>query len=327
MPNPNSILIIQLRRIGDVILTTPAVEALKSAYPQAQIDFLAERPAAEALEGNPHLREVLIYEAGSLSLGLSWMSRIRSRGYDWVIDYMGNPRTALLTALSGAMLKAGPGHVFHRWAYNRRWLQSAQTQYSAREKVLALRSLGVSREGEALPRLYFGLGGRPENLMGLIPSSRRKTRRWPARSFVELGRELARRHGCGILVFWGPGERELAQSVAAGIGPAAQISPATPTLKALAEQIARCRLIVSNCNGPKHIAVALGIPTVTIHGSSDPKAWTPPHPSHRSVRKEELHCIGCRLNECPYDLECMNGLEPRRVLEAVSSLPAERVGS
>ena len=78
--------------------------------------------------------------------------------------------------------------------------------------------------------------------------------------------------------------------------------------------------VVANCAGPKHLAVALGVPTVTIHSSSDPASWTPPHPDHRFARLSELHCIGCGLNECPYNLECLSRLAPERVLPLVSEL-------
>ncbi|OGR91456.1 MAG: hypothetical protein A2V88_06615 [Elusimicrobia bacterium RBG_16_66_12] len=61
---------------------------------------------------------------------------------------------------------------------------------------------------------------------------------------------------------------------------------------------------------------------MTIHGSSDPVSWTPDHPDHRSVRLDELECIGCRLNECPHHLECLRQLPAERVLPAVLELLA-----
>jgi ADP-heptose:LPS heptosyltransferase len=158
---------------------------------------------------------------------------------------------------------------------------------------------------EALAKL--NLSGGP--LVGFAPASRRETRRWPAKSYAALGKALVERQGARLLVFWGPGEKELAAEVAAGIGPNAAVSPETPGLGQLAALIGRLKLLVTNCNGPKHIAVARGVPTVTIHGSSDPAAWNPPFPErHPVARLESLHCIGCRLNDCPYNLECMRDL-------------------
>jgi heptosyltransferase-3 len=321
---PKRILVIQLRRLGDVILTVPAIEALKKKYPDATLDFLVEAPGAEAVAGLPAIDEVLVYDARGVKQALDWALKIRSRRYDWVIDFLANPRTALITALSGAKVKAGPAHVARRWAYNRRMIQSPQACYAALEKVRWLSILGISPEdAPQLPRLM--LAPRPaklENVVGLVPPSRKETRRWPAPSYARLGRLLRDKHGCELKVFWGPGEKDLADEVVRGIGDGAWAIPATASISDLAKELASCRVVVGNCAGPKHVALALGVPTVTIHGSSDPVSWTPVHPEHRFVRLDELHCIGCRLNECPFNLECMRQLPPERVLPAVEQLLA-----
>ncbi len=325
MNDPRSILVIQLRRIGDVILTTPAVAALKKSFPQAQIDFLVEAPGAQALEGNPHLREVIVYDAEGPIGTLSWIRKIRARRYDWVIDFLGTPRSAMVTAGSGALVKAGPAHVSHRWAYNTPLTQSDTTHYGALEKIRVLKPLGVSSDdADFMPKLFFFKNSSTaRNVVGLVPASRKITRQWPAASFAQLGRLLRLRYGCEFLVFWGPGEKELAEEVAAGIGDGARVTPETKSLKEAAELMRSCRLVVTNCNGPKHIAVALGVPTVTIHGSSDPTSWNPPHPKHLVARLDDLHCIGCGLNRCPTQIECMRDLSPERVLEKAARLLGE----
>lgn len=307
-----------------MILTTPALEALKKRYPDAKLDFLVEAPGAEAVAGHPAIDETLVYDAAGPLSALRWALKIRRRRYDWVVDFLANPRTALITALSGATVKAGPAHVRRRWAYNWLLVQPQKACYAALEKVRWLESLGVPRgDAPVLPRLF--LVKRPPsvaNVVGLAPASRKKTRRWPAASYAALGRLLRDAHGCRLKVFWGPGERALAEEVARGIGAGAELIPETRTIAALAAEIASCRVLVSNCAGPKHVAVALGVPTVTIHGSSDPVSWTPVHPAHRAVRRQELFCIGCRLNDCPYDLECLRELPAERVLPAVEELLA-----
>jgi ADP-heptose:LPS heptosyltransferase len=321
---PRSILVVQLRRLGDVILTTPALSALKKRYPDAKLDFLVEAPGAEAVAGHPAIDEILTYDGDGAFAALSWALKIRARKYDWVIDFLANPRTALLTALSGAAVKAGPAHVRRSWAYNHKMLQPSKACYTGREKVLWLSGLGVTPEDEAcLPRLV--LAERPkrvENVIGLNPPSRQTTRRWPAASYARLGRLLRDKHACRLKVFWGPGEKALADEVVRGIGAGAEAIPETRTIAELAREIVSCRVLVSNCAGPKHVAVALGVPTVTIHGSSDPVSWTPVHPDHRFVRLEELPCIGCRSNACPYNLECMTQLPAERVLTSVEVLLA-----
>ncbi|MFI5362269.1 MAG: glycosyltransferase family 9 protein [Elusimicrobiota bacterium] len=322
--SPTKILVVQLRRLGDVILTTPAASALKKKYPAAKLDFLVEAPGAEALAGHPAIDEILVYDAKTAFGALAWALKIRARGYDWVVDFLANPRTALLTALSGAAVKAGPAHVRRAFAYNHKMIQSPQTCYAALEKVRWLSGLGVAPEdAPALPQLF--LAERPktiENVVGLAPASRKDTRRWPASSYARLGRLLRDKHGCRLKVFWGPGEKDLADEVVRGIGAEARAILETRTIAELARELASCRVLVSNCAGPKHVALALGVPTVTIHGSSDPASWTPVHPDHRSVRLDELECIGCRSNSCPYNLECMRQLPAERVLPAVEELLA-----
>ncbi len=321
---PKKILVIQLRRLGDVILTTPALSALKKKFPGATLDFLVEAPGAEAVAGHPAIDEILTYDAAGALGALRWALKIRARRYDWVIDFLANPRTALLTALSGAAVKAGPAHVRRSWAYNHKMIQSPKACYAALEKVRWLSGLGVAPEdAPALPRLF--LAERPstiENVVGLVPPSRQETRRWPAASYARLGRLLRDKHGCRLKVFWGPGEKALADEVVRGIGAGASAIPETRTIAELARELAACRAVVSNCAGPKHGAGARGVPTGPIHGASDPASWTPVHPDHRSVRLEELACIGCRSNVCPYHLECLTQLPAERVLPAVEQLLA-----
>ncbi|MBI4061798.1 MAG: glycosyltransferase family 9 protein [Elusimicrobia bacterium] len=324
-PQPRSILAVQLRRLGDVIMTVPALEALKKKFPAARLDFLVEGPGAEAVAGHPAIDRILAYDARDPWSAVRWMLDIRARRYDWVVDFLANPRTALLTAFSGAAVRAGPGHVARRWAYNRRMIQSPQACYAALEKVRWLSVLGIAPgDAPALPRLV--LAERParlENVIGLAPASRKETRRWPASWYARLGRLLRDKHGCALKVFWGPGEKYLADEVARGIGEGARPAPETRAIRELARELVSCRVLVGNCAGPKHLALALGVPTVTVHGSSDPSVWTPAHPDHRFVRLEELHCIGCRLNECPYNLECLRQLPAERVLPAVEELLAK----
>lgn len=321
---PRSILVVQLRRLGDVILTTQALTALKKRYPGAKLDLLVEAPGAEAVAGHPAIDEVLLYDASGPFGALRAALRVRARRYDWVIDFLANPRTALLTALSGAKVKAGPAHVRRNWAYGHKMVQPAKACYTGLEKVLWLKDLGVAAtDAPPLPQLY--LAARPErteNVVGLVPPSRQLTRRWPADSYARLGRLLRDKHGCRLKVFWGPGEKDLADEVVRGIGAGAAAIPETRTIADLAREIVACRVLVSNCAGPKHVAVALGVPTVTIHGSSDPASWTPPHPDHLAVRLDELECIGCRSNACAFNLECLRQLPPERVLPAVETLLA-----
>jgi len=335
---PEKILVIMLRRIGDVLLTTPALRALRRAFPRARIDFLVEPPSDQLLRGNPDASSILRYNP-SLG-GIRWILAVRRERYDWVIDYMGTPRTALLSFLSRASVRAGPAQVAHRWAYTHLTRQPSVACYGPLEKIRCLRPLVSLDESDPLPRIVlaaesrrfgleaaarlFGADDPARPIVGLAPASRKPTRRWPAAHYARLGRLLLERRGARLLVFWGPGEKELAEQVASGIGEGAALSPPVSDLMDLAGLLSACRLVVANCGGPKHVALACGVPTLTIHGSSDPACWNPQDsPGHPFIRLEGLACIGCRLNRCPHGLECMNDLSPEAVFAAAEKLLLE----
>jgi len=340
MKPPERILVIMLRRIGDVVLTTPAVRALRKAFPEAQIDFLTEPPCHELLAGVHEISNILVYRKSWFNY-LYWFWRLRFRRYDWVVDYMGNPRSAMLTAATRAPLRAGPARSSHSWAYTDRMKQPPKTLYNPQEKIWMLRALGLTvDESDCLPGIASSVDAEEfaqkalvrmrmpkAPLVGFAPASRRATRQWPAESYAALGRLLRDRRGVNILICWGPGERELAQSIRDGIGEAAFLAPETTDLRQAGAVLGRCDLIVTNCNGPRHIATARGVPTLTIHSSSDPASWNPPdRDRHPVVRREDLHCIACRKNECPYALECLSELSPGKVCEEAEVL-LSRIGS
>src|SRR5205823_2351989 len=108
--------------------------------------------------------------------------------------------------------------------------------------------------------------------VGIIPTHRRASRRWPLDSFAELAHQL-KQSGYAVRLFWGPGEQEYVERLQR-IAPKAQLIPPT-SLRQMAALLSRCLLVVTNDNGPMHIAAAVGTPTVTIYGPTDPYAWNP----------------------------------------------------
>ena len=95
------ILLIKLRAIGDIILSTPVIENLRLEYPQAKIDVLVEKFAMPVLESNPFINKILVFDK-KIDSSFGLIKKVRNEKYDLVIDLFGNPRTALITFLSGA---------------------------------------------------------------------------------------------------------------------------------------------------------------------------------------------------------------------------------
>jgi len=114
------ILLIRLREIGDVVFTTPALRALRQAFPDASITYLVEPPAADVIRSNPHVDELIVAPRTHLFADIALGRRLRASRYDLAIDFHGGPRASLLTWLSGAPVRVGYAVAGRSWMYTTR---------------------------------------------------------------------------------------------------------------------------------------------------------------------------------------------------------------
>jgi ADP-heptose:LPS heptosyltransferase len=323
------ILIIQLRQIGDVVLTTAIPRILKEARPGCRVTFLTEAPSHQLLAGNPYIDEILLNDRragwrGTLRLGRG----LRRERFAAVLDFMGNPRSALLARLSGSPFRISYEARGRGLLYTHRVRQPEGIEYAVEIKKRLLGPLGIhsptdqpeiyleaseKEEGRALRRSFL-TGGAAARLVTVDPSHRRETRRWPAPYFGELCRGLQRELGVQPVVLWGPGEEAVARQVEAASEGAAVVAPAT-SLRQMAALLAAADLHVGNCSAPRHMAVAVGTPTFTILGSTD-AGWTHPAAEHTQTALE-LSCQPCNRNRCERGLACLTGYPPERALQAL----------
>jgi len=332
-PMPHRILLTQLRRIGDVLMTTPAVAAVRAAHPEAHIAYLTEPPSDQVFAHSPHVDEVIrLPRRATLAERLALLARLRRARYDVVVDFFGNPRSALLTRLTGAPRRIGPDFAGRRWAYTERIDPGAAGAYAAAHKAALVAPLGA-RPASLLPRVFPGpddaayaarqlaaLGVAPGDfLVALSPVSRQPYKVWPAERFAAVADALVERHGARVLFVWGPGEAHFVEAVRRRMTRPALPDYPVPTLLQLAALLARARLYVGNDNGPRHFAVAVGTPTVAVFGRPQPANWTPPgEPRHRAV----AHDPGCK-SRCTYpacDLGCILGVALDDVLRETLAL-------
>ncbi len=317
------ILIIQLRRIGDVIVTTPVIDVLRRQFPQARIDFLVEPAAAPVLDRYPGLDERLVFEKSKYWF---WVRELRRRRYDWVLDFMNNPRTAQLTWASGAPVRAGFIVPFWSVVYTHRVPRPTEPLYAVQNKFLLLRRLGVPVPANLLPRLApdpaewealkkdwsaAGLDAAVERV-AVMPKHRHEIRQWPASKFKETIRRLLAKPGRQIVLVGGADERAYLDEVGREFPGRAWVMPAG-SLHRAAAVLSRCQAAVTNDSGLMHLAVAVGTPTVTIYGPTSPGSWNPRQPPHRYLQAEGLACLVCNRDRCPYGHECMEWVSPERV--------------
>lgn len=296
---PLRILLIQLRRIGDVLLTTPAVRALRARWPHAQIDYLTEAPAEQLFLANPHLDRVLLVAPKARGREyLRLIRRLRAAHYDVALDFFGNPRAALLTGFCGAPRRIGFAFRGRRWAYTDAITipVAPPLRYSAEDKLLLARALGAEEKelGLVFPLTaelrswaqseLQARGWDPRRLLvALCPFSRLADRLWPPERYARFADALIERYQAQILLLYGPGENPLADLVRAQMRYAALPDLPVRTLPHLAALLAEADLYLGNDTGPRHFAIARGTPTLTPFGRyAHPENWTPPGcPQHR----------------------------------------------
>src|SRR5882672_9487786 len=291
------ILVIQFRQIGDVLLSTPVLRALRCAYPQSYLAFLTEPSPGRVLQGNPWLDEVIIRPRHA-TWRQQWqlLRHIRRQHFKLVIDLIGNPRSAVLTRLSGAR---------HRLAFARFPRSLLYTmliahhhpvpEYTVAKRLRLLEPLGIratdltpllphtQREQDTVVTFLRAHTITPRDFLVCIdPTHHVPTRQWPGAHFGALVDLLSERLGARVLLLWGPGEEAQVQAIAAAARSHPVLIPAWD-LQTLAALLARADFFIGCNSAPLHVAVSQGVPTLTIMGATLSINWIPPEPQHRAV--------------------------------------------
>jgi ADP-heptose:LPS heptosyltransferase len=335
---PRTVALVRASRIGDFVCATPAFRALRVAVPGARITLIALPMIRALAERSPHLDR---FEAFPGYPGIAeqrfdarraarFFRKMQAERFDLAVQMHGsgvnsNPFTLMLGARATAgFVREGdpPGRLAAA-------LPVPGGLHEVRRVLALMTFLGASSRGE---RTEFPL--RPEDhaeaeallagaerpLIGLHPSAREATKRWAPGRFAAVGAALRRGHGGTVVVLGGPEERPLVQEVARGAGPPCIGLAGRTSLPVLGGVIARLAVLVTNDSGPAHIAYALGTPTVTIFGGTDPAVWGPPPDTRHAVLAHEVPCRPCDHAVCPVGDLCLEGVTVRQVVEA-----AERV--
>lgn len=324
------ILVIKLRAIGDVVLSTGVLENLRLAYPKARIDVLTEPPSAPVLEGNPFVDRVLVFRPKSEG-GFRPIFRARRERYDLIIDLFGNPRSAIITLLSGARHRVGYRFGWRQYCYNIVAEPRGASVHNSRFNLDALTAIGVPVTNNVQ---LFPLGEKEETFaarfmqandlegrlcVGLNPGGGWITKRWRPAMFAQLGELIASKYGTRIVILWGPGEEGIAKEIYRLMREDSILIPPAG-LKELGAVMKRCAAIVTNDSGPMHIAAALRVPILAIFGPTRPELQGPVGTIAEIVTNKDLLCLGCNLTACPIGNPCMEKLPVHTVAAAFDRL-------
>ena len=287
------ILVIRLRELGDTLLTTPLLRQLRRLHPQARISVLCQTANACVMEHNPHVDElIMLPRQASAGEFLRIAARLRQRHYDLVVDAQSRPKTALIARLTGGKQRLGyrkPGWR-NRLCYTHPYREPVG-EYSARQHLRLLQddridlddngldfpiSDEASSAADACCRTYL----RPP-VAAVFGVSRFGYRMWPVKKMAAVADRLARL-GMQPWLVYGPGQAEAAHQIASQMRHPAMVDYEMPSFATLRAVFSQCALFFGNDGGPKHVAVAAGIPTVTVSEAEHAHVWSPPGtPRHR----------------------------------------------
>ncbi len=335
---PKRILLIRLKGIGDVILSTPLLRALRKKFPEAEIHFLTRSFCAPILSHNPHLNKLLIHpeKSARLSEKFAFIKGLRDAGYDWVLDLAAEPRSAWLTLATGAPIRAGYAFRVRKWAFNKKIPKNKVRKYQGEINLDLIRALDVADDGNQT-EIYLTPEekewGRkafeqPElkdlkKKVGLNPTGMWSSKRWPTDYWRRLATLIHDRWGFSPILMGGPGDREVLEEIRWGIEGKVHVKTDSGLLES-AGFISQLDLVIGNDGTPQHIAQAFGTKSLTLCGPHWGIGWTRPNDVRHRYLQHFLDCGPCDFNVCPFPAregmaahvhkECLLKITPEEVL-------------
>ena len=353
MSEPKRILVVQPNWVGDAVMATPALRALRELYPKAKIAYLARRYVKPVYTGMPWHDKLITYRTGRTKAKagkgtLHLAARLRAGKFDLAVLLPNSFKSALMCKMAGIKRVVG---------YER----------DGRAFLLSDRLIPSRDKGKYLPspmlRYYMGLsqylGSRSRNLrmeLFVTPSERREAEAiftraglspdlerpasagggplvlinpgaqygdakcWLPENFAEAADRLIEERNATILISGTSKERRILDAVHSHMKHAAiDLVAKGLTLGALKEIIRRCDLMITNDTGPRHIAAAFGVPVVTIFGPTHPE-WTEINFAKERRVSVKVFCGPCQKKRCPLDHRCMTRITPGMAVDAGNEL-------
>jgi ADP-heptose:LPS heptosyltransferase len=339
------VLVYRIGNIGDVLVTLPALDAIRSRFPRAHITLLTSPGQPEAtgaqqvLPQGKWFDELIVYftpDVRSLKGRLRLLRRLREGRFDLFIELpnqqsrpLDELRNMFVARLAGCRSAVGFEVSQHALFLREQALHVPQVRESVRiyralapalslnsyrEALLPVSDLCRRQTGDLLLELGIPEG---ERYVVMHPGAKRPTNQWPAARFANVADEIIRHWGTRVVLTGGPSELSLVQHIAALMREKPTVLCGQIDLPRMAALLERSFLYVGNDTGPMHLAAAVGTPIVSIFGARDfPERWYPAGAGH-SVLRRDVPCSPCFKEVCDRDLICLKRIEVDDVLSAV----------
>lgn len=325
--------------LGDAVMFTPALAAIRHAFPQWHLSLLAKPASASLFEQSPDIDDVIVYRDPGIHSGWRGLLRLgndlQAGEYDLVLLFQNAFEAAVVTRLAGIPIRIGYDTDGRGWLlthpvalpnrakhvplveYFRGLLPALGVTSEARDPVLHTSDEEDARAEKWLEK--HGVGS-ADLLTGLNPGSvYGAAKQWSFRRYAAVADCLVEATGAKIVVFGGPGEEGLGARIAQAMKATSVVLSGKTSVRELMALLKRCQLLLTNDTGPMHVASALGVPIVAMFGPTDPNATAPAGTQH-AVVTTAIGCSPCLLRACPIDHACMNGIEEHEVFGAAMGL-------
>jgi heptosyltransferase-2 len=326
--------------LGDAVMSLPALRAIRSTYPQAQITVIAKPWVADVYARESFADRIVPYAAASYRGKLRFALSLRRGGYDCAILLQNAFEAAAMAAIAripeiigydrdgrGFLLtrpiatpKTGEVPEHERYYYLELLRRAGIIEELPETAIIELEGAAEARRAGRVLLSEKGIAGRA---VGVSPGAAfGSAKQWLPERFAEAAGEVAARRDATVAVFGSAAERVLGDQVTALVlarGVACMNLAGQTTLAQFIDMAAACDLFLTNDSGAMHVAAALGVPVVAVFGATNAKATGPSGAGVRVVQ-ERVECSPCLLRECPIDHRCMTAVTSARVVETALDL-------
>ena len=341
--NFKRILIARTDRIGDVLLSTPVIKAMRDSYPDAYIAMMVSPYARDIVDGNPYLDEVIIYDKDGKHK--SWMRSVKfarnlkKKRFDLSLILHPTNRVHLISFFAGIPRRIGYDYklgvlLTDRIKHTKQLGEKHELEYN----LDLVRYLGIEPKDKSLfmpikpeaekwaEELFRQEGIKNhDKLLAIHPAASCPSKIWPNERFAEVADRLVAKYGFKVLVVAGPRDIAIAQNVIKQMHNPTINLAGKVSVSQLASVLKRCQLFISNDSGPVHIASSVGTPVISIFGRSQkglsPKRWGPVGKKDRIVYKV-VGCVECLAHNCIRNFACLKAVTVDYVLNMADSILA-----
>lgn len=336
------IIIVRMDRVGDVVLSSPAIKAVRDAYPNSRIAVLVRPYAREVVDGNPCIDEVITYDKSGKEKGLfgkiRFIARLKNKKFDLAIILHPKNSSHILVFLAGIPKRLGYDKksgvlLTKRIPHTKQYGLKHEIDY-----VLdLLRYIGIKSSGmslhmpvnrlseERIKDIFDKNGISPNDPVIVIhPAASCRSRRWALERFAKASDALAEKYGARIVIISGPGDDKImGDKVAASMKSGPLNLAGKTSISDIASILRRSKLLISNDSGPVHISCAVGTPVISIFGRKDrgisPERWGPVGKRDIALHKD-AGCEICLAHNCKRGFKCLDMISVEDVLSAADRI-------